>query len=212
MKPAPPGRLCIFTRVPVLGGVKQRLAAGLGAEGALEAHTRLVEDALARLAAVPGVASELWLDNCPDSAARRWAGEWSVPLRVQQGHDLGARMAHALETSLDQGSLALVVGTDCPGIDTGYLSAALSGLGDHDLVLGPAEDGGYGLVGVRKAARARLRVLFEGIEWGTSGVLEATLRRAAAADLSVSLLPPIWDVDTPEDWQRYLALRGGAEG
>ncbi len=209
MKPAPPARLCIFTRVPVLGRVKQRLAADLGAEGGLRAHTMLVEDALARLAAVPGVVSELWIDAPPESVARRWSREWSVQLRVQQGHDLGGRMAHALEASLGQSPFALVVGTDCPAIDAGYVTAAVNGLGDHDVVLGPAEDGGYGLVGARAAVRAGLPVLFEGVAWGTSGVLEATLERAAAADLDVLLLPAVWDVDTLQDWHRYLAARGG---
>jgi uncharacterized protein len=197
-------RLCIFARVPRLGYVKTRLAAELGAPAALTAHITLVEDTLHRVGTVPGVVTELWLDGEPDPTCRCWAEEYGVAVRRQGDGDLGARMHEALCAGLSRSPFALVVGTDCPLIDDRYVAAAVAALVDCEVVLGPAADGGYGLVGVRRPAPE----LFRDVPWGTADVLRSTLTAARAAGLTVSLLPEIWDVDTAEDWQRYRRLRG----
>jgi len=195
-------RLCIFARVPRHGQVKTRLATRLGDEAALAAHITLVEDTLRRLARVPGVVSELWLDDQPDGVCRRWAEDFDLPIRRQAGGDLGERMHGALLAGLATASGAMVVGTDCPLFDQGYVTAAVAALTSADVVLGPAADGGYGLVGIRRPAPE----LFSDIPWGTSRVLEMTLSAARRAGFQVSLLPEIWDIDTFDDWQRYLRL------
>ena len=197
--------LCIFARAPVAGRVKSRLAAEIGAEAALAAHRALVEGALERLACIDGVASELWLDDPDHEGARRWAQPWGLPLRAQAGGDLGQRMDLALQSCVASGARGIVVGTDCPDIDARYVRDAVDALDSHDAVLGPAADGGYGLVGARRPVPE----IFRGILWGSAGVLAATLARAAAAGVSVARLPEIWDVDTAADWRRYLAWREG---
>lgn len=203
-------RLCIFARTPQLGAVKRRLAAELGDTDALRAHEALVEDTLARLAEVPGVVSELWVGGEPNAVVERWARRWSLAVRRQQGVDLGARMHHALTESLAAAPAALIVGVDCQGIDADYLGEAIAHLARADVVLAPAEDGGYGLIGARRSARRGLSGLFDDMPWGTGDVLKLTLERCRSGQLRCSLLPEIWDVDTPADWQRFLARRRDA--
>jgi uncharacterized protein len=199
-----PARLCIFARVPIPGRVKTRLAAELGHGVAFAAHVDLVEGALARLADVPGAVGELWLDDEPEALSIEWASRYRLAIRRQVGADLGERMHHALLDGLASGGRAVLVGTDCPPIDAAYVEAAVNALEGVDVVLGPASDGGYGLVALRRAAPD----LFREIPWGTSAVLKRTLRAAEAAGIECALLPEIWDVDTPDDWRRYLEWRG----
>lgn len=196
--------LCIFARAPVFGAVKTRLAAELGDQGALDAHRCLVLDTLERFGALEGLAAELWTDRPAHPEVRGWAAHYALPLQRQIGADLGERMHRALCACHARGRRGLVVGTDCPTIGAPYLAAAVAALDAHDVVLGPAEDGGYGLIGVRRPVPE----LFRGIPWGSSEVLDVTRRKAAAAALSVHCLDVIWDVDSAPDWRRYLALRG----
>lgn len=195
--------LCIFARAPVHGRVKSRLAAEIGADAALAAHVELVEDTLARVADVDGVQSELWLDDIDHPVARAWAERWHLPLRRQASGDLGARMHRAIACCVEAGALGIVIGTDCPAIDAGYVRQAVAALAVHDVVLAPAADGGYGLVG----ARCPVPAIFQQIAWGTGSVLTGTLAAAAAARHSVALLGEIEDVDTAADWNRYLRSR-----
>jgi len=207
-------RLCLFARAPELGRVKRRLAAEIGSEAALAAHERLVRGALRRLGRVPGLVTELWLTGSPAAAEARWPESRQVPLRRQCGADLGARMHHALCDGLQHAARAMVVGTDCPSIDAAYVQAAVAALDQADVVLGPAEDGGYGLIGARRAAAQRLSPLFADVPWGTDRVREITLERCASAGLGCIELRPVWDVDTLADWRRYLESEGegGAVG
>lgn len=199
-----PTRLCIFARAPVLEEVKTRLARTLGAEAALAAHEELVGLALNQLANVAGMHSELWIAGATDHpTVLEWSRSWQLPVLAQQGDDLGARMSHAVQTCLAEPALALVVGTDCPGITAAYVQQAATALRDHDLVLGPAEDGGYGLIGLRIPAPE----LFEDVLWGTDAVLQQTLDRAVRSGLSYTLLATVWDVDEAADWVRFLANR-----
>jgi rSAM/selenodomain-associated transferase 1 len=199
-----PARLCIFARTPVLNAVKTRLARSIGAEAALTAHEELVCLALSQMACVPGLICELWIAGATDHpAVVQWSQRWQLPIVAQQGHDLGARMSHAIQTALDESDRAIVVGTDCPGITSGYVQQAAAALDRHDLVIGPAEDGGYGLIGLRKPAPG----LFENMRWGTDSVLRDTLDRAVRIGLSYELLTTVWDVDNAVDWARFRASR-----
>jgi uncharacterized protein len=200
-------RLCIFARAPVHGAVKRRLARDIGSAAALAAYHDLVDDTLKRLAAVPGVVSELWLAGEPNEAVSRWCSDFDLPLRQQCGDDLGERMHHALSGSLELASRALLVGSDCQDIDAAYVLQADGLLHGVDVVFAPAEDGGYAMVGARRAARRSLSEVFREVPWGSAGVLEITLTRTREAGLSVAVLPTVWDVDTLSDWQRYLARR-----
>lgn len=203
-------RLAIFARVPVAGRVKSRLAASIGDAAARDAHVALAEAAFARVEGLTGVVTELWTDGPPDERVRRWAQRWAFVLRQQEGGDLGARMAHALDGQAQvpagrEGAAApmpvVLIGTDCPLIDRGYVERAFAALERHALVLGPAADGGFGLIGWTRPVPG----LFDGVTWGRADVLAETLRNAIAAGVHICLLPEIWDVDDLAGWQRWLA-------
>ena len=196
------GQLCIFARAPEVGQVKTRLAAAVGPEAALAAHRTLVERCLDSLRDVAGVKAQLWIAGPVDHPeCADWSSRWGLPLIEQHGDDLGARMGHAVEQSLQSAPFAIVIGTDCPTLDADYVVEAVTALADHDMVLGPAEDGGYGLIGLRR----RAPLLFSDMVWGTPQVASETLARAKAIGLSVRVLDPIWDVDRAEDWRRFLS-------
>ncbi len=191
--------VAVFARVPMRGRVKTRLMASLGEEGALAAHTELLERTLARLAPVDDVAAlELWWDDEPGAAATR-----PEPSRVQARGDLGARMSSAIDDITSRGHTAIVVGTDCPLLDGAYVRSALAALQRADVVIGPAEDGGYTLIAMARSQP----VLFEEVRWGTGFALADTLFRAHGAGLEVRLLNYLWDVDEAADWRRYRVLR-----
>lgn len=197
-------RLCLFARAPEPGRVKRRLAAEIGPQAALDAHARLVREALQRLSRVPGLTTELWLAGSVQAALECWPEAAHVPLRAQCGGDLGARMHHALRDGLQWDARALVVGTDCPSIDGAYVQGAAAALIDADVVLGPAEDGGYGLIGARREVAGRLQPLFRDMPWGTDRVRDLTLERCLGAGLRCVEQACVWDVDTLADWRRYL--------
>jgi glycosyltransferase A (GT-A) superfamily protein (DUF2064 family) len=112
-------------------------------------------------------------------------------------------MANALALCCAEGGHGVVVGTDCPPVDATYVRRAAEALTDTDVVLGPALDGGYGLV----ATRQSMPQIFRDVPWGTDAVLRATLAQAARAGFSVRVLDSIWDVDSASDWNRYLQHR-----
>lgn len=204
--------LAIFARVPVLGQVKTRLEPLLGREGAYAAHIALTEDTLRRLACVPGCLTTLWLDAEPNAVALEWRDRFGTALAVQPAGDLGQRMMAALAQARGRGRAGLVVGTDCPPIDATYVHRAVELLTCHDSVFGPAEDGGYGLVGLAPKSRlpvekARVSELFNAVRWGSRHALSDTLANAIRAHHRIGLLPAIWDVDEPADWLRHVALR-----
>ena len=195
--------LSIFAKTPILGRCKTRLIPMLGAEHALAAHRELVERTLRQVATAADIQASLWVTEI-ESQTQQWADTWQLPIALQEGADLGQRMFACLDHLCGTAAEgALLMGTDCPGIDARYISAAARNLHDYDVVLGPAEDGGYGLIGMRQAHK----VLFENIDWGTDAVAEQTLYAAEKCQLRVFQMPKIWDVDRPEDWQRYLLLK-----
>ena len=116
-------------------------------------------------------------------------------------------MAAALRQCLADGRDGIVIGTDCPSVDAVYVARGFAALHRSDLVLGPAEDGGYGLVGISRRSAGSLDAVFEGVDWGTDEVLAQTLDRAERCGLSVCLLETIWDVDSAADWARFLESR-----
>jgi rSAM/selenodomain-associated transferase 1 len=198
--------LQIFAKAAIPGAVKTRLAATEGAGAAASIHRKLVERTLsvARAAREAGIvdAVELWC--APDATANgfvEWAERFAVATRAQCDGDLGARMRHAIATAIARGERAIVIGTDCAELGVDYLRAAAVALDDHDAVLGPAEDGGYVLVGLARDAD-----IFRDMPWSTSNVTSATRARLRAAGLRWHELPTLWDVDRPEDLARWRAI------
>ncbi len=195
-------RLLIFARAPVPGAVKSRLVPALGADGAAALHARLLERTLATACAARARV-ELWCTPAIDHPAFvAAAGRFDVTLHPQTEGDLGQRMYAALASVLEEGDRALLVGCDCPVLDAGDLHAAFAALDDHDVVLGPAEDGGYVLVGARRLSP----VLFEGVAWGGPRVLRQTRARLVALGWRWHELRTLWDVDRPEDLARLADL------
>ena len=192
--------LIVFTRTPELGKCKRRLAAGVGDEAALTAHRELATGLLSKVEAFSGL-KHLCVTHRSEEVVS-WASQFGFELLLQTGGSLGSRMYSALEHALLLGAdRAVLVGTDCPDIDLGYVQQAFLTLKESEIVVGPAEDGGYGLIGLAQF----LPQIFQEIEWGTARVMEQTLTRAKHLGVSVGQLPQIWDVDTEVDWQRYLA-------
>ena len=186
----------MFARAPAPGRTKTRLAPALGPDGAARLSAAFLADVLATVAQVPELRPELWCPTEEDAAALEGA-------RVQVGDDVGERMAHALSVALTRAPAALLIGSDLPTLPASRLRAALRALDTHDVVLGPAHDGGFYLVGARGSAPD----LGPPIRWSTRHALVDT--RARLVDRAVAQIRPWYDVDTPEDLRllrAHLAL------
>lgn len=198
-----PLRLCVFVKAPEPGRVKGRLAVGLGAELACAAYEEVAEHCLAALSA-SAAPKELWVAGGVDHRKiQTWAARFGFPLRSQPAGDLGAKMLAAIESCHQADQAAMVVGSDLPELNAAYVADACAALGGHDVVLGPAEDGGYGLIGMHEPVAE----LFADMPWGTPLVLSETRRRAARLGLRVAQAPLLWDVDNLADWRRFQALQ-----
>jgi rSAM/selenodomain-associated transferase 1 len=193
--------LAIFAKEPTPGAVKTRLAGETSAEWACRVCEAFLLDTLDRLRTFD-VRRVIAFD--PPSAVSRFehlaAGEFE--LTPQTSGDLGQRLAGFLESEFHQGSRAVViVGADSPTLPATIIAQAFAELARADLVLGPATDGGYYLIGCGRLVPA----LFEGIAWGSERVLEQTCERAHRLGLRLATLAPWYDVDTLSDWRM---LRG----
>jgi hypothetical protein len=191
--------LCIiFSRYPRPGASKTRLIPRLGPQGAAELQRRMTEQVVAaagRLASGRRLRVELAMADAGPQEMAAWLGR-GVAWQPQQGADLGERMAHAFAQAFERGFQRVVlVGADCPSLDVAVLARAFQALGRHELVLGPAGDGGYYLIGLNRPCPA----LFSGIAWGSHQVLAQTLAAAARAALVTALLERLPDVDRPAD-------------
>lgn len=195
-------RLCVFVKAPAPGQVKGRLASALGADAACAAYEALAEHVLAALSA-SALPKDLWVAGDPEHPKiAAWAKRYGFGIRLQPSGDLGAKMLAAIESCCRSGRPGLVVGSDLPPLDAAYVRQAAAALQRHEVVLGPAEDGGYGLVGLR----APVPELFANLPWGTSEVAAETRARIARLNLKLAELPPLWDVDDMQGWRRFQAL------
>lgn len=188
----------VFARAPRPGGAKTRLVPRLGEWGAARLQWRLTRRAVRLARAALPRRVELHVTS-PHGLFRALR----VKLKVQKGRDLGERMHHALRAALQRHRVAILVGSDCPALTPRDLRRAARLLGGHDVVLAPAEDGGYALVGMRRARAS----VFRGVSWGTSAVLPQTLSNIRDSDLSLALLRTVWDVDRPADLERLRSPR-----
>ena len=200
-------RLLIFLKEPVPGKVKTRLASELDAEAACEIYRACVELTLRRLEAFRTQAV-LCID--PPQAAERiqaWIGAgWTV--RPQRGRTLGERLVEATAAAFSEGATRVaVIGTDSPWLAASDLDDAFAALESADAVIGPAEDGGYYVLGL---ARSQPR-LFEGIAWSTSFICAQTQAQAAWLGLRLARLATGYDVDQLADVHRFIEdeRRGG---
>jgi uncharacterized protein len=206
----PTSALVIFARVPRPGQVKTRLTPEFSQEDACEIHRALVGDVVERSArCLAGRASIYlaWSEALVGSPGIEGPPAGVIE-EVQSGNDLGERMALALQGKLRAGfKQAVILGSDSPTLPADHLIAAFDALRGAEVVLGPADDGGYYLVGM---SHLHLEI-FHGIQWGTSGVLAATRQRLKKSGTRYSELGMWHDVDTVADvgrlWKDLLRMK-----
>jgi len=194
----PASRLLVFARAPRAGEVKTRLIPRLGAQGAAELHARLTLRCLDTVTHAGLCPVEMWCaPSSHDPFFESCRERYHTGLYDQVPGDLGERMYAALVAALGRADSAVLVGTDIPSLEVADLEAALQALQDgKDVVLGPATDGGYYLIGVRRADRR----LFTRMPWGGPEVLRETSTRLQRLALDWLRLRERSDVDTPEDF------------
>ncbi len=206
----PQERLIVFTRYPEPGQVKTRLILALGGLGAATVHRQMTEHTLLqvrKLRSTNGISIEIHFDGNGHQQMQDWLGA-DLVYQSQSNGDLGWRMARSISEACQDGiERVAIVGTDCPELNAELMKTAFHQLLTHDLVLGPAIDGGYYLIGLRYF----IPELFFGISWGTDRVLSQTVEIANKLNLSVAYLPDLADVDRPEDlpvWEQIQRASG----
>jgi len=202
-------RLILFTRYPETGTTKTRLIPLLGAEGAANLQRKMTEHVLSRMMGLTtsnDLTIEIRYDGGNEEVMKQWLGS-EFEYASQGDGDLGCRMKRAFDDAFKAGAAAVVIiGTDIPDLTDVDIIKAFAALKQKKMVLGPAKDGGYYLIGFEKSAFSlAVSDLFSGITWGEQDVLKKTLKIATGLGLSHSLLKEMDDVDRPEDmfiWER----------
>ena len=205
-----PVAVAIMAKAPRAGEVKTRLCPPLSLEDAAELYRRFLLDKIEQVKALRTASPALAYTPAEASAFFEEVAQGFI-LVPQRGTDLGDRLASSLGELLDKGHRgALAIDSDTPTLPLGFLQRALDLVTtpEIDVVLGPTEDGGYYLIGLRTVHRE----LFEAIAWSTSQVLPETLRRADAKGLRVACLPPWYDIDTPDDLARLRVALAASDG
>jgi rSAM/selenodomain-associated transferase 1 len=203
-------RLVIFSRTLRPGKTKTRLSPVFSGKEACEIHAALLEDVVSRAWKAVGEVAEVRLawGGSPDPAIE---GALQLPAgliqETQPEGDLGMRMAMTIQSGLREGYRTVVLGSDSPTLPPHHIESAFAALGDSEVVLGPAGDGGYYLVGM---SRLRLEI-FRNIKWGTADVMKVTRKRLKASGTRFAEIGTWHDVDTPEDvmnlWEELLRLQ-----
>lgn len=194
--------LIIFAKAPIAGMVKTRLFPHLSFEEAAGLQRALLADMVAKTACLPGIrrclayTPERTLDMVQELC-------FGLPIEygLQEGEGLGERMKRSLACAFGRGAgKAAIIGTDVPTLPPYYLCTAFVKLDEADLVIGPANDGGYYLIGMKRP----IPELFDGISWSGPGVFGATMEKARSLGLTVFCLPPLQDIDTIKDLKGLL--------
>ncbi len=198
-------RLLVFSKAPVPGQVKTRLIPLLGAVKAARLYADMLEDTLRKAVAGELCPIELWCTPSINHAFfAHCHAHYPVRLQRQVKGDLGQRMSQALHSALQEAHHAVLIGADCPALGSADIEAAIEALATGaDVVLVPATDGGYCLIGMS----GHYPYLFDNIAWSTPQVLETTLAHCRARGLKWVCLPACADVDTPEDYRDYCTGR-----
>ena len=197
MRTASSVAIAILAKAPIPGLAKTRLIPSIGAHAAAVLQERLTERAVDTALAASIGPLTLWCAPDPSHPSfRELVARHGIALKRQPEGDLGARMLAAMHGP------TLVIGSDCPAFTAEHLRAAANALADADVVLIPAEDGGYVLIG----AQAAQPQLFAGIAWGSGTVLAETRARIAALGLKAVELAPLWDIDSETDLARCEKL------
>lgn len=198
--------LGIFAQAPIPGRVKPRLAEDVGPSTAAELYWQVGRRVVTSVAG-SGYRTIIWFTPPTEGAfVREWLdGVGRVELRPQGGTGLGERLVHAFARHFADGARrAVIVGTDCPGVDRRHVTEAFAALDAHDVVLGPTQAGGVYLIGLREPQPS----LFRGVHWSSAAVRSQLKARAADARLAPHLLRPLREIETLQD-ARALGLLSG---
>lgn len=197
--------LLVFAKAPIPGKVNTRLIQHIGVEAASELQAELLRDRLDQLVASQLCDVQLWCS--PDSRHqifKQCSRDYDVTLYEQTGNDLGERMSFAFQQALENYNNVVLIGTDAPALGIDRISQSIDLLRQGDkIVLVPAEDGGYVLIGMSWFYPE----VFLAVPWGTERVLSKTRGNIVALGLKLTALEPCWDIDRAEDYERYKQLK-----
>ena len=190
-----------FCKYPVEGKVKTRIAKTIGNEFAVKLYKMFAEHTFGVLSKTDSIAPYIFFTEKDDRGKiEKWTRA-EFPLELQSGNDLGERMYNAFNKAIERGSVnTIIIGTDIPDISSVIIKRALKALENSDVVIGPSNDGGYYLLGMKKLYKD----LFIGIEWSRNSVLRNTIEKLNNLNLSYSMLPELIDIDTEEDLKMWL--------
>jgi rSAM/selenodomain-associated transferase 1 len=190
----------VFTKPPIPGTVKTRLIPAIGETAATQLYHRLLQREIHWISQERSFDLELWVaDDSDHPGIQQLSQDYSLPVHQQQGRDLGERMGHASREALQRYRRVVLLGVDCPALTPRHLQQSFEWLREgEDAVLGPAEDGGYVLLGIKTWNED----LFSGHHWGEDSVAETTRQAMQRAGWSWRELPMLWDLDRPEDLER----------
>jgi len=198
--------ILLFTRLPEPGKSKTRLIPALGAEGAAELQrsmTHLMSGTLRAVAKKRQVCTEVHYTGGKREEMEKWLGG-DLVYKLQHEGDIGTRMFAAIRQHLRCHSSIILVGSDCPDLNSDILQSSLQALQNNEIVIGPAFDGGYYLLGVQGGLSENdLKYIFTNIDWGTAEVLRQTEERINTLKLRYHLLKRLHDIDTPEDLRYF---------
>jgi uncharacterized protein len=193
--------LLIFTKNPVAGKVKTRLAATIGDEAALSVYRQLLSNTISSTEDLL-IAKFVFYSNVVEEDDVWNSNQYHK--KVQQGNDLGDRMKNAFASIFQKGyNKVVIIGTDCPQLNEKIIQDAFSKLNDFDVVIGPALDGGYYLLGMNRCHN----FLFENMEWSTANVFPETIRRCKSKGLLFLLLQTLQDVDEEKDLEALKQVK-----
>ncbi|ACR32760.1 TIGR04282 family arsenosugar biosynthesis glycosyltransferase [Burkholderia glumae] len=203
--------VAVFSKPPIPGAVKTRLIPAIGADDAASLHHRLLRHTLSVVCRTR-YARSLWIAGQLAHPALLDANhDFGIGLLRQEGPDLGARMKHAMRVLLPHATAVAIIGTDCPLLTPAHFERIFNALlGGSEVAAIPAEDGGYVLIGAATSEPARrdvvLDALFDDMPWSTDLVMSRTRERLLRIGASLHELPPLWDVDRPDDLARLEAV------
>ena len=195
--------LALFAKAPVPGKVKTRLTTVFSAEQACAIHCQLIELMCDNLAQCVDLDWRLWVSE-HHTYFNDLAALHSVSIEQQRGGGLGERLQDAANRSLSRADQCILIGSDCPDLTAAYVHEAMNILAqpDCDIVIGPATDGGYVLLGLKQ----RRAELFTDIDWGSNQVFAQTQKKIRESGLGLRLLPKLSDIDHPDDVRQCVAL------
>ena len=203
----PDAVVLVFAKAPVAGMVNTRLIPDIGVAKATRLQHDLIHKRLASLTDAGLCKVVLYCSpDITDDFFKACTKQYSVELKNQSGVDLGEKMANAIDEQSRSYNNVIIVGTDAPALDSDQVEDAIKTLNDgNDVVIVPAEDGGYVLIGMNQPHK----VLFLSVPWGSERVLTKTRANVVAAGLKLTELETSWDIDRAEDYYRWLRISEG---